>query len=202
VSAAAPTTDLVGAVLAGGGSRRLGRDKSAEPVGDARMIDRAVAALRTVCREVFVVSSRPDTPQGPWERIPDRLGHGPLAGIEAALAHGEAIGAEAVLVLACDLPLVGPDVIVALRDRLGHAHAAAVAREGRPDFEPLCALYRVSALARARDLLADGDSPAHRLFEDLDGIRVQVDGNDLLNVNTERDLERARDAVARLESGS
>lgn len=194
-----PALDLVGAVLAGGRSRRLGRDKSREVIGDRRMIDRAVSALRPLCRDVFVVSSRPDTPEGPWVRIPDRVAGGPLAGIEAALEHGEASGADAVFVLACDLPLVAAELLAALRDGLGAADAAAPERSGHPDIEPLCALYRVSCLPEARRLLSTGDRAAHRLFDAVRGVRIPVDGPGLLNVNTEADLFRARDAVVAKE---
>lgn len=189
----APPARLLGAVLAGGSSRRMGRDKSAERVGGARMIDRAARALRAHCHEVVVVSARSGTPAGPWRVVPDRrVGAGPLAGLEAALLDAEESVHDAVFALACDLPLVRSDVIGAVVDGLGDAQAAAAARDGDPAFEPLCAVYRVSCRAVASELLDRGERSARALFEAIEGRTVPVPRSVLLNVNTEADLARAR----------
>ncbi len=187
---------LLGAVLAGGMSRRLGRDKAAEVVGDVPLLERAVLALKTTCSDVVIVSSRPDTPAGAWTRIPDaRQPCGPLGGIEAALDHAALLGYDGAFVLACDLPLVDSKVIETVAAALGSADASAPTRVGRPDFEPLCAAYRVSCRATLRTLLDSGIRATHTLFERLDGERVEVDGDVFLNVNTEADLARADAAV-------
>ena len=187
---------LLGAVLAGGSSRRLGRDKAAERVGGARMIDRAADALRAHCTEVVVVSGRAGTPTGPWRMVPDRRrAGGPLAGLESALLDAEEGGHDAVVVLACDLPLVGSEVIGAVIEGLGEAVAAAAARHGDPAFEPLCAVYRTSCGPIASDLLDRGVRAARALFEAVHGEVIDFPREPLLNVNTEADLARAR-AVA------
>lgn len=184
---------LLGAVLAGGASRRLGRDKSMERVGGARMIDRAVEALRPSCSEVVVVSSRTGTPTGGWRVVPDRRpSAGPLAGIEAALLEAEAQDAEAVFVLACDLPLASAGVVGAVLGALADAPAAAAARPGDPPFEPLCAVYRSRCRRTTTDLLDAGGRSARALFEAVGGTTVDVPGDLLLNVNTEAELADAR----------
>jgi molybdenum cofactor guanylyltransferase len=184
----------LGAVLAGGASRRLGRDKALERVGRGRMVDRAVGALRPRCAEVVVVSSRPETPTGLWRVVPDRrTSAGPLGGIEAALLEAEALEADAVFVLACDLPLVGVEVVDSVLDALEDAPAAAASRHGDPPFEPLCAVYRTACRATATQLLDAGERSARALFEALGGRAVQVPGHLLLNVNTEAELALARD---------
>lgn len=207
---------LLGAVLAGGRSRRMGRDKAAERVGDVRMIDRAVGTLRHVCPEVVVVSARGDTPSGPWTVLDgERPGVGPLAGIEAALVHAMERGAGGVFVLACDLPLLDAPTVGAVVEALdppassdtggGAAagldeapRAVAAARPGAsPDFEPLCAVYRVSTLPTLGSLLDQGESAARRLFEEVGGVRVAAASERLVNVNTAADLERARTETER-----
>ena len=187
---------LLGAVLAGGVSRRLGRDKAKERVGDVPLIERAVTTLHGSCAEVVVVSSRPDTPTGAWTCIPDaRQPCGPLGGIEAALDHAARLGYDGAFVLACDLPLVDSTVIEAIAKALARAEASAPARAGDPDFEPLCAAYRVSCLPTLRALLDSGARAAQLLFERAGGERVAVGHDVFLNVNTAADLARARSAL-------
>ena len=192
-----PVARLVGVVLAGGTSRRLGRDKAGESVGDVRMIDRAVAALSGSCAEVVVVSSRSDTPAGPWTRIPDtREPCGPLGGIEAALQYATRSGFDGAFVLACDLPLVDGTVIQSIAQALGTTEASAPRRDGHPDFEPLCAAYRTSCLPAARALLDSGVRAATALFDEVRGVRVEVPQDVFLNVNTEDDLARAESVLS------
>lgn len=119
---------LLGAVLAGGESRRFGRDKTAESVGGVPMVERAVETLEGLCEEVVVVSSRAATPKGRWRIVPDlRPGEGPLAGVEAALAEAEARGYDGALVLAADLPLVDGTTLARLVEAVGEGDAAAAA---------------------------------------------------------------------------
>jgi molybdenum cofactor guanylyltransferase len=184
---------VLGAVLAGGSSRRLGRDKSAERVGGARLIDRAAHALRPHCAEVVVVSARSGTPAGPWRVVPDRRpGAGPLAGLEAALLDAAEEGYDAIMALACDLPLVDSEIVGTVIEGLGDAAAAAAARGGDPAFEPLCAVYRASIGSVASELLDRGERSARALYEAVAGRAVAVPREPLLNVNSEADLVRAR----------
>jgi molybdopterin-guanine dinucleotide biosynthesis protein A len=187
---------LLGAVLAGGGSRRLGRDKAAERVGPLRMVDRAVAALRPHCADVVVVSSRPDTPEGDWRSVRDlRAPCGPLGGIEAALYAASAGGHVAAFVLAVDLPLVHARALRPLVERFAEGSApVAASREGDPDFQPLCAIYPVGCLSAATRLLDGGTRPARALVEAVGGVRVDL-GLRELNVNDEEDLHRAQTAL-------
>jgi len=107
-----PEGRVLGAVLAGGASRRMGTDKAALAVGGRSLLERAVAALRPHCAEVVVVSARADTPTGAWRTVADeRPGQGPLAGLETALAEAGRHGCEAAVVLAVDLPLVEAEAV-------------------------------------------------------------------------------------------
>ena len=203
---------VLGAVLAGGTSRRMGRDKASVVLGGVSMLERAVDILAEVCPDVVVVSSREETPAGAWEVIEDlRPGAGPLAGLEAALSHGAREGYQIIVVLACDLPLAGADLVREVlrvgqsNENLG-AWAAAAARDGVPDFEPLCAAYSTTCLPVASALLDGGNRAARALFEAVDGARVvpsesDSDGSDhapgLLNVNTEADLLRAEAGLSK-----
>lgn len=99
---------LLGAVLAGGQSRRFGTDKAQALLHGRALIDHVLAALGpqvaaiVVCGRVHPgVRSLADLPAP---------GLGPQGGLNAALAHAAAHGFDAVLSAGCDLPALPPDL--------------------------------------------------------------------------------------------
>ncbi len=113
-------TRVGGAVLAGGGSRRMGRDKAGIEVAGSSLLSRTRTALTAALGSgapVVTVGSPGDPRPGPW--VPDlRPGAGPLAGLEAALAWGRHQDLAAVLVVGVDHPWLEPAVLRLLVDRL------------------------------------------------------------------------------------
>jgi molybdopterin-guanine dinucleotide biosynthesis protein A len=193
----------LGAVLAGGEGRRFGGPKAEAPVDGVSMVGRAVATLKEAVGEVVVVSSRPVASAG-TQIIPDQTPDaGPLGGLEAALLHAAASGYEGVLLLACDLPLVAPDLLTAVGSALGDASAAAPARaEEGEGIEPLCAVYHVDVLPVVQERLDSDDRSLQALFRAVGGRTIPAaelgSGHTeaLLNVNTSQDLRRAEAALA------
>lgn len=147
---------LAAAVLAGGSSRRMGRDKATMPVGGAELARRAIAAAARLAAPVVVVApaGHPavalanETGAG-W--VAD-TGEGPLEALAAAL---RAVETPHLLVLAADHPVLAPallDLLVAERE----GHEAVACRRG-PRLEPLVAVYqRAATLAAAEAMLASG----------------------------------------------
>lgn len=183
-------------MLAGGESRRYGRDKAAEVVGGASLLARAAGTLAEVLPHVVVVSS--SIPAGPeWVYVPDlRPGKGPLAAIEAALVHAADLGLEGAFVLACDLPLVDAATVQTVIAALG-ADVLAVGpeRASPPGVEPLCAAYRLGCLSHVRRALDREELAVHRLFTAVRGVTVPVRAELLLNVNRPVDREEAESVL-------
>lgn len=146
---------LTGAVLCGGRSQRMGRDKAAIEIGGKTLLEHALAALDPLCAEVLLASgSAPRFPDlGRREVLDAAPDAGPLAGLVAAL---EASRTEWLIALACDMPGVDTRVLEEL---------VSVAQEGGWDVtmlgapsgpEPLCAVYRASCAPAARAALLAG----------------------------------------------
>jgi molybdenum cofactor guanylyltransferase len=146
--------NLSAVILAGGESRRMGRDKAWIEVAGQPLIVRALATLRELNVEEIFISGRPGADYADL-RCPVLLdlepGCGPVAGIERAL---QAMASPLLLVLAVDLAGM---TSVFLRGLVEHCQplTGAVPRL-RGELEPLAAIYPVRCHVIARDCLANG----------------------------------------------
>ena len=186
---------VAAAVLAGGASRRMGRDKATLAVGGVELASVALAAAARVADPVVLVA-----PEGhPARRLAARLvtdpGQGPLAAVAAAL---DALEAEHVLVLAGDHPGLRVELLAHLVGLAAGAEAVACRRG--PRLEPLVAVYRrAPALALARARLAEeaGNHSLTGLLAGLDTLVVEEpqwrpldpDGRSFVDLDDPTDLE-------------
>lgn len=102
----------LGVVLAGGRSRRMGKDKAEVLLEGRTLLGWVFAALSQVVSEVLVVGREA---AGGIPSIPDAVpgGRGPSAGIVTALMEA---GGSPILVVGVDQPWVRPATLAALLD--------------------------------------------------------------------------------------
>lgn len=192
-----PSEEVLGVVLAGGGSRRMGFDKTRLELEGRSVVERAAEVLRRSCAEV-VASVQPGAPADHLRlaAVEDLRPHaGPLAGLEAALAFAEPLG-RSVFLLACDLPHVSPALVEHLLEGAeANPRRAAVVPAIGGRAQPLCGLYRQSVRERARDHLDAGRRAMHELLGALDVEVLEIHAalpfyrSDLLhNLNRPADL--------------
>jgi len=126
-------------ILAGGESRRMGRDKAFVEIEGQGLLARALDTVRAAGIEEILISGRAGTDYSKlrYPVVLDReLGRGPLSGIERAL---EAITAPLLLVLAVDLPEMNPTF---LRKLAAHCDPlTGVVPKLIGQLEPLAAIY-------------------------------------------------------------
>ncbi len=189
----------VAVVLAGGGSRRLGRDKLAVEVGGAAALDRLLDGLVAALPGVPIVCAGPRraTTQNVEWCLEQPPGGGPAAGLASALADRPASGLVAVL--AGDLPF-GAEALPALTAAPAGGGAAAeawLAIDPRGILQPLLGLYRSAALRPALARAGAGCS-VRSLLEGLRVRSVVVPARALLDIDTEDDVVVVRaEAAAR-----
>jgi molybdopterin-guanine dinucleotide biosynthesis protein A len=187
-------------VLAGGASRRFGRDKLAEPIDGRPLLDHAIDAVRPVASTILVVLAPGDDRALPGGTIAvhDRVAHeGPLAGLAAGLRSLDASD-DAVVVVGGDMPSVSPLVLGALVARLADPTVRAVWLIDAEDQErPLpMAHRRASALGRADALLDAGERRLRALPAALGAVAIPAavwrtfdpDAETLLDVDEPADL--------------
>ena len=188
------TPPLLGLVLAGGHSRRFGRDKAGIVVDGQVLLDRVVAFCEAVCERVFVSVRADQVGESLRKRyaliVDRRPGYGPAAGILAAQAHAPA---AAWFVTACDMPLLDEASIHALTDMRRSDKGGTCYRnpvDGLP--EPLCAVWEPATLERFRQRAESGGSlsPRDMLAETDIEIIDAKDDRVLTNVNTQADFDQ------------
>jgi molybdopterin-guanine dinucleotide biosynthesis protein A len=113
-------------------------------------------------------------------------GAGPLGGVITAIesAPGD------VVVVACDLPYLTPDVVTSLVSA-AKAHPTADVVVARTNFvEPGCALWRRRALPVVAESFDAGERAVHHLLDRLRSVEVAVPEYPLRNINAPGDLAR------------
>ena len=181
------------AVMAGGQSRRMGRDKSLLRIEGQPLIERVLDRLAQVSGDLLVVTNEPDKYDwlaGRVRFVPDVIGpgRGPLAGIAAALT---AAREPAVLVVATDMPFLCVPLLCHLARLAEEADVVVpVIEPGRP--ETLHAVYGRACLGPIERRLVAGRYKITGFFPDVRVREVGVvelrrfdpDLRSFVNVNT------------------
>jgi molybdopterin-guanine dinucleotide biosynthesis protein A len=192
MSVATPVSVIL---LAGGKSRRMGRNKALLPWHGVPLIQHIVERLTEVSRDILLVTN---TPQEyaflNLPMVPDVVPNGgSLVGLYSGL---EAIRHPWGLVMACDVPFVNTDLLSYMLS-LREGYQAVVPVMG-DRHEPLHALYHKSCLPAMRRHIDAGDK---RIISFYPEIRIrflredEIDRFDpehlsFLNANTPEDWER------------
>lgn len=190
-------SNVTGFVLAGGKSTRMGTDKAAIALNGRTLLERAIATMREVTSEVFILGSK---------RLYGSLGAvvedifpdcGPLGGIHAALTHSKTLFN---LIMAVDTPFISAGLLRYMTERAAESGAMVTTLEINGYTQPLCAVYSREFLAVAEAALRSGSYKIAPLFardrtvtigaEEL--ARFAFTPEMLDNLNTPQDLERAR----------
>lgn len=186
---------MVSAILAGGQNSRLPFLKGFIDVGGRRLIEANIGLLRAITGEVVISTNKPE--------VYFHLGvpligdvvepAGPMTGILSVLLG---TGAPEVLVTACDMPFLNPELIRYIIGRRG-GDATVPVFGGRP--QPLLAVYSESAKKTIEEMLKTGRRALGDLLGELDARyieeedirRIDPEGRSFVNINTIEDFQRA-----------
>lgn len=196
---------ILGAVLAGGLSSRMGREKALLGLDGrpllAHVLDRLAPQVDAVVLNAngdparFAAFALPVIPDSPAPSgIPPCEATGPLAGIAASLRWAARHGFAMLATCPSDAPFLPRDAVRRLAGAIGPEGAACLST-GR-GLEPLVAIWRVDALAAVEAALSVGDFAVRAALARA-GFAVlppQDWGPDesLSNLNTPEDLALAR----------
>lgn len=189
-------TDCTAIILAGGDSRRMGRDKAMLEFSGQPLIQAAIDTMQRLFA-VTLLSVRQPRPEIELPQICDmQADGGPLNGLASTLAQ---ITTPWAFVVGCDMPFVSPALVEQLAAHRGQYQAVVPVVDG--SLQPLAAFYAASSVAVMRASLALGDKS---LLGALKWLQVcYVEDGELLksdpqlrsffDLDTPQDVARARE---------
>jgi molybdopterin-guanine dinucleotide biosynthesis protein A len=195
-------------IQAGGASRRMGQDKALIPFLGQPLITRVIQRVGWLGDEVIVNTNRPEAymflglPTLP-DVIPER---GALGGLYTALTIANH---PLVAVVACDMPFVNPDLLVAQRTLLQDTRYDAVIPVTGQGAEPFHAVYRrETCLPAVKAAMDAGNWRVNSWFENASLYFLSPEEackHDPLqlafrNVNTPEDLREAERLAQEIDS--
>jgi molybdopterin-guanine dinucleotide biosynthesis protein A len=192
---ALPEPGRLGAVILTGGTaaRMDGADKAAIELDGVTLLERALSATVTAVEVVVVGEQVPTSRPVTWTRE-DPVSGGPAAGLLAGLDRFLR-PPDLLAVLAVDMPLVTPGTFARLLESVeGHDGAVLVDAGGRT--QPLCAVYRRTALERVRpeDHEKEHGLAMFGLLSSLSLAEVAAARSEAADVDTWRDLLELRES--------
>ena len=194
-------------ILAGGGSSRMGTDKSMLPIKGQSMIEAICEQLRGSFEQILISANEVDKYAFlGYEVVPDKVPEqGPLMGIASAL---EASANELNFVIACDIPKINPACVSRMLTEAVESQAdivvpttqkREVSKTEKRDtqyairdtrYEPLFAIYRKTALEAINKTLSSGKRKITDVFTLCTVKHIELDDTDwLINLNTMADYE-------------
>ena len=186
--------NFTAALLAGGRSTRMGRDKAGVEFRGEPLWQRQLRTLQATGPGELLISGRSGGPYGAsgYRIILDEDGAcGPLEGLAALLRAAEH---DLVMLLAIDLPLITPEFLLDVLESAADAKMGLVTSY-RERFEPFAAVYTRACLPLACDCLEESDHSMQRFIRMAKGASLvrtrELTDQELTmfrNVNTPDDL--------------
>ena len=191
------------AIIAGGQSRRMGRDKAFVELGGKTLIKRVIDRSANLGQsETILITNKPAQYAHlglPMFRdiLPDK---GSLGGIYTALARAES---PDVLVLACDMPFVNADLLQYMVEQCRDDFDIVVPTvDGYP--QGLHAIYKKTCIAPIAEQLAANrlkiirfyDQMRVRYLDEADYAAFDPQGRSFANLNTPQELAEAERLLA------
>lgn len=188
---------LTGAILAGGESRRFGRNKALEVFQGKRLLDRNVDLLKPLCDPIFVVVND-IVPYYDVRAVLIQdviMRQGPLGGIYTSLLFSPH---EWVFVKAADMPFLVPELLDVMMKRKEETHADAIVPCQGEWYEPLSALYHRRCLPAIADALENSQRQILSFYQKIrltplkeeEWRCVDPEGRSFRNINTPEDWKQ------------
>ncbi len=190
------------AILAGGQSRRMGRNKALISVAGKTILAHVVDELAPLSDDLFLVTNTPETYRTfnlpmVGDIIPNMAA---LGGIFTAISHAKH---DWVFVVACDMPLLEARVINGMATHQQGVDIVTPCLDGHPD--ALHTFYNKRCLPAVKNQLSNRRLKVIEFFEKLrvcylsknDFRKYSVGFNFLMNINTPEDLARVEKILKR-----
>ncbi len=186
-------------VLAGGKSKRMGRDKAFLKFKGKTFLKNVLDSVSKICDEIIIVGNREEELYLKEAKEIEKNVYftkdihpyeGPLNGVISALPF---VNGEKVFIATCDTPLISPEIIDLLNREIDEFDAVIPVIKGK--FQPLNTLYKRQALKKAEELYKEGNRSLSSFIKKLNV--KYIDEKKILNyalsywsINTPEDYKK------------
>lgn len=194
-------SDIIGVILAGGKSRRMGVDKSLLKINDRFVIEIITDLMKNIFENVIIISNKSDYFEFLGLNIfPDIYKNkGPLAGIHSGLINSKN---EKIFVISCDVPLMTKEIIDFIINYKSEKFVKVAKADGY--IQQLCGLYSKYCIEQVEKILNDEimsdvkKCSVLKLIESTESEIIDIEkhnvlkGSEFLNMNTMEDFEAVK----------
>jgi molybdenum cofactor guanylyltransferase len=187
-------TDIAGAILAGGASKRFnGAIKAKTVIGGKSIISRIIEVFDSVFDEIIIVTNTPDefVEYKNNKIVTDKFrGKGPLCGIHSALKETDK---DALFIIAGDMPFPDKNLIKRQIEFFRLNRCDILVPVLNSYYEPLHGIYSKSILGLLEEYLISGKDYSIKSFLKICDVRYfdleQQENKAFTNINTPSDAE-------------
>ena len=183
------TPRLLGIVLCGGQSKRMGTDKSELMHAPGKtFLQHAAERLSYVCNDVLLAGTQ-SAPQ--YDAIIDVIpGRGPAVGISSALQYAVDNGFDACFVTPVDMPDLSIEELILIKQKWQSQPHRLVCGVSGTDakLQPLVAIYPVAFLDEILELSLSEDRSLQRWLQGRPYVSMILSAESCRNVNRPEDL--------------
>ncbi len=191
---------VTGIILAGGKSRRMGRDKLFLQTGGVPLFERVYGVLNRIFTDIIVVANNPKWFHSYGVRVVTDVipGKGAIGGLHTGLKYASS---HHSFCFAADMPFLNPRLI---RYMIGKRNEGDVIIPRTSDgLQPLHAIYSKACLLPIENLITKGNLKIVDFFREITVVYIserEVLTYDprlisLMNINTREDLRHAENVL-------
>lgn len=177
------------AILAGGKSSRMGKDKALLEINGRDFISQLMITLDFFEEKMIARGNNSDIKNDSWCIIPDIYPEcGPISGLHASLSICKS---DALFFVTCDMPLIQKSLVNYLCDNMSDKYDALIVKDENGRIHPLCGIYKKYTVEIFEKQIL---SKNNRIMCALDKMNVKYvtidsleESQQLYNVNTPQD---------------
>lgn len=165
---------ILGVILAGGQSQRMGEDKAFLHLNGLPLVEHCLKRLSHQLPSIIINSNRPEAdfqflsaPVISDSAYGGKMQQGPLGGLLASLTYGEMNGFEAVVSVAVDTPFFPKILVKHFLKQQSSAHLQPMIAASSAGLQPTFGLWPVTARKTLEAYLASDENHKLRHFASL-----------------------------------
>lgn len=182
---------VTGIILAGGASRRMGKDKGLCYYKGKQLVSYSIEVLKPICDNIIIGSNNPDEySKFGYEVIVDEIKNiGPIGGIYSCLKKSST---KRNLIVSCDTPYLNKDSLNYILES-SNDYEIVIPQHANLFYEPLAGYYSSSIVAKIEESIVEEDYKLINLFNKVKFKAISTDNlpgsvTQFKNFNTPEEL--------------